>query len=373
MYQFKKALLSGEEDVLLREALALVEAHGPNGLSLRSLAQKAGISPSLLNYRYGSRNDLIRRAFEHGHKLDQAHWDAREGTFDRLSATQEDLPSLALAVVTDMVTRTRQTSLVYWLFLTASEREPDLSPAAPGWTRLAQAFWARRLAEAGLDPELAAPYAAGLNGAVRIGLLVPGNLQLMTWLNDVVLRLNQRVLQKAPSSPGDSAARCAIEQIALSRPRRMTQSRTDTPSRIVEAASTLILSHGPDALTHRLIAEASGISLSSLTHHFGSLAEIQLHAFERIYDTARQQSVADIPSGTSIEQLCHDVLPTLFRKARARGRENLAMDEIMIASSRKPETAGLAGGLMAMTGQTSTSRQSFPPLTGLMARYSGSS
>lgn len=354
MYQEKSAPALLEDEALLLQAIVMVEESGLRGLSLRTLAQKAGISPSLLTYRYGSREGLIRKVFDHARTLDEAAWQTWEKSFGDEGTPGVELASIAMAVVMDAVTCRRRTSLMHWLCMTAFARDQSLVPFAPDWAGLAAQFWRGRFREIGLAEELAAPFAAGLSGAIRIGLLARQDARLYAWMSDVVLRLCERMLGRPASLSGDSAARRAVERTWLEQPGHQLSSRTETPERILESAVALIVRRGPDALTHRLIAEDSGISLSSMTHHFSSLDEIMVRAFGLIYGRARRESMTGLPEGVSAKALSREVLPLILRRARARGPESAAMDEIILSASRKPETAPLAGALMAMAGQTST-------------------
>ncbi|WP_300381183.1 TetR/AcrR family transcriptional regulator [Henriciella sp.] len=358
-------------------AYPLVEAYGLKGLTLRNLAHTAGISPSLLTYRHGSRDGLLSAVFAEARSADETAWAMREKTFNITGTEPGHLLSIALATVTDSITRTRQTSLMQWICFTAAEREPAAKPAAAGWPQLSVDYWTHHFVRLGVDSQLSAPFAAALTGATRIGLLADGNPLLLSWMNDFIIRLCQRIGANPPSPAGDSHTRAAVEQTWRDQPRHAPASRSDTPDRIIDAAAGLLVSHGPDALTHRLIAEQTGISLSSMTHHFSSLDEIMLYAFERIYDRARTASSADLPQGINIERLSQEVLPEIFRRARARGQESVAMDEVILSAARKSETAPLAGALMAMTGQTSTAllrsveglRESVDRLDGQLFRF----
>lgn len=353
MYQNEARQCLEGDGGLFAHAIALVDAAGLKGLSLRTLAQKAGISPSLLTYRYGGREGVIRKTFDEACRLDRDNWARREAAFGGVGSRPEDLPSIALGVAMDMISRDRQATHLFWIFTAAVQRLPDLKSDAPAWGGLMPDFWFNCLERTGLDTRLSAPFAAGVNAAARIGLLARDNPMLLPWMVDVLQRLCQRLLGQPLLSPGDSAVRRAVEAAGFAGRGLDPASRTETPERIVESAAGIIATQGPDALTHRRIARESGISLSSMTHHFASLDEIMLLAFQRIYDEARRESVGAIPSGHSVESLSRIVLPDIFARARRRAANVAAMDEMILATVRKPETAPLAGALMATFGQTS--------------------
>jgi DNA-binding transcriptional regulator YbjK len=118
----------------------------------------------------------------------------------------------------------------------------------------------------------------------------------------------------------------------------------------------IIVESGPDALTHRAIAERAGVSLSSTTHHFASLDDILVSAFNLIYGNIRQQPVVstDLVQARRMETLLNILTEQALPGQRVAEREVMAMDEIMLAAARRPETQAIATGLLASVGRTST-------------------
>ena len=57
--------------------------------------------------------------------------------------------------------------------------------------------------------------------------------------------------------------------------------RESSRQSIIEAATALMSSGGPEALTASALAEAAGVSKATLFHHFKSLDDIVLEAFEQ--------------------------------------------------------------------------------------------
>ena len=354
MYQNAELREIESDDIVLSTAARQIVATGLKGLTLRTLARNTGISPSLLTYRYGSRDNLLLSVFKRARLQEEASWARRSAELKGLASRREQLTGLCLAIVTGIACQNTLTATLGWIGQVASERLTPLEQVTAGAPRTACTFWAERFDEMAIDPALAPSFSAGLQGAIRIGLLAGTDTRLWTWLNEVVLRLCERTAGLPLRSSGDSAARSALESLGVQQSAPRHESRTETPERIIETASALILSHGPDALTHRLIAKNSGVSLSSMTHHFGSLDEIMARAFDRIYTRASRESSIGLPPTSTIDSMCATILPDIFERARRRGSENTAMDEIILASSRSPGGALFAGALLAMTGRTST-------------------
>jgi DNA-binding transcriptional regulator YbjK len=53
---------------------------------------------------------------------------------------------------------------------------------------------------------------------------------------------------------------------------------------IVAAAAALVLSDGPDAVSHRSVASAAGVPLAATTYYFSSLTDLLVAAVERATD-----------------------------------------------------------------------------------------
>ena len=356
MYQFSQAHDTDQESGTLDLAVDLIAQSGLKGLSLRSLAQKAGISPSLLNYRYGSRDALAEKTFEHACSRNADFWRQRRDTLIRERMSPDDLPALAYAIVMDTTVAGHREAIAAWICQTQAARHGLYVETMRRWQADYVGFWQDALEAAGMDPELAPGLSAALTSACRIGLVAGPTPVASAWLYDTIQRITDCLLQRPPVRPGDSPWRQQTEHAILARtPRRDGDSQT-TADKIVDAAIRIILEAGPDALTHRAIAERAGVSLSSTTHHFASLDEIFLHAFSLIYDHISRETIDAAASlrAKSLDGLLDMLTPRLRDGAEARDQEVMAMDEIMLAAARRRETQPIAIGLLAMVGRTST-------------------
>ncbi|MEM5518032.1 TetR family transcriptional regulator [Henriciella sp. AS95] len=341
-------------DDVLGAAADQILRSGLKGLTLRSLAQSVGISPSLLSYRYGSRENLILAVFEQAISAREENFAGLASQLHGVASRPDQLPSLALGVAGVTTGPQADIALIGWVGQAVSQRIPGLAEIMANWPASACSFWAERFDEMGIERQLAYAFSAGFEVAVRIGLLAGSDARIKIWMTDVILRLCERITRCPVSSPGDSAARQQLAAAGLNQAAAAPEPRTGTAERIIEAACALILSHGPDALSHRLIASETGISLSSMTHHFRSIDEIMMRAFDRIYERARRETSDRVPDVNTIDELCSTVLPAILERASMRGSENTAMDEIILAASRSPDAASYSGALLAMTGRTST-------------------
>ena len=357
LYQFEQIPDKDTAEDALDLALDLIVQSGLKGLSLRSLAQKAGISASLLNYRYGSRDALARQALTKACARSADAWTGRTATFLAEDITPADLPAIFDAIVLETVVSGHREAMAAWICQAKAVRYGLYQDIASQWHADCTAFWKAILARAGLADELAPGVCAVLIGACRIGLITRPTPAASAWLHDVVQRISDRLLRRPAQRPGDSLWRAQIERNLLADQPAAPPDSTSTPDRIIDAAAALISESGPDALTHRAIAERAGVSLSSTTHHFRSLEEILLNTFRAIYDRLCQETIeATRPAGKmSIAKLLDSLSMRIDADTSDRERRVMAMDEIILAAARRPETQPIAAGLFATMGTTSTS------------------
>ncbi len=344
---------SGQNE-LLAYGLEIVDTGGLKALTLRSLAQKAGVSPSLLNYRFGSRDGLVSRLFEYARDLDAEFWHECSETVAAMTLSLHHVPVISLSIVQTCIQRARSLERLRWICSTLAARDPGYLGRAGKWAGLPCAFWTGLLRQVGADEALGPSLAATMSGAIRTGLVAHDNLLVSAWVSDIVLRATERLLHLPLTMQGDSPARARIEALAQASVALQPEGRTDTPERILTSAAALILSSGPDAVTHRDIASHAGVSLSSLTHHFSSLDAIIRSAFERIYTRAQHDYGARLPAQMTMGEFMQTVLPAMFEQSAGRGQEATAMDEIILCTSRDHDTTLMSSGLMSMVGRTSS-------------------
>ena len=351
MYQDRDAgeKVEDRDAILLVQAGGLVMEGGLPSLTLRSLAQAAGVSPSLVTYRFGSREMLVRRMFEAARVRDGAFWQRMEERTGGLALSPGGLAGLMA------VTAGAREQVLRWACASEAARVPALQDISRDWSRHGLAFWRSILARAGCDEALAPAMSACMLWVIRVGLTAPGEALLThSWMMDLAHRLAARLFGEGVVSAADSPARQQIEALAQRGRTPAEGPRKPTPERIIDAAAKLAGERGPGALTHRLIAKEAGVSLSSMTHHFASLGEIQHRAFAKLYEHARKASGPDLPANLSIDTFTREIMPAILRRAEAQGHSAIAMDEIILAASRASHTEALGSGLMALVGQSST-------------------
>lgn len=115
----------------------IVADEGLAGVSMRTVADRAGVSLRLVQYYFGTKDQLMRRTMTHLEEQSRRRWRARLGNDERSATPQELLEKYAEeALPTDAPSR--QFQLVYRAFTVAALVDPKLSraPLSDGTRRL---------------------------------------------------------------------------------------------------------------------------------------------------------------------------------------------------------------------------------------------
>ncbi|MBM7804897.1 DNA-binding transcriptional regulator YbjK [Geodermatophilus bullaregiensis] len=109
---------------------------------------------------------------------------------------------------------------------------------------------------------------------------------------------------------------------------------------IVETAARLVLTDGPDALSHRAVASASGLPLAATTYYFDSLDDLRTAAVEQVVRAEvaeAEQAVAALPrrarSAAATARLVADVV---LGPGRHGDEELHSLYERFLACGRHP-------------------------------------
>lgn len=104
-------------------------------------------------------------------------------------------------------------------------------------------------------------------------------------------------------------------------------------ARLLDAAVRVVAGSGFAALTHRAVAEAAGVSLASVTHHYASIDVLRRAMFEHA-GSAIGLDLASLVSGAAgehaaVPQICAAFAARLVRERRA---ETAAVFEMIVAA-----------------------------------------
>lgn len=342
-----------DDDHLFVTAAELNASDGLSSVTIREVAKRAAISPSGLLYKYKNRETFLENLFRWAIRQDEQNWAQKTQTFSNLTVTEADLAPLSKAVVINNAQQNRVLITLLWDLQLHAERHVALKPLVREWRQLDIKFWTGLFAATGRPLPLATGWASAMLIFQRLLILSPNTETGLCWANDAIQRLYDRLSDRPATRPGDSIWRKASEHI-LDPADTPEENLAPTAQRILSSASELIMSNGSAALSHRAIARDSGVSLSSLTHHFASLDDILIGAFSRIYENARQraESVHKNRPSYSRQEFIQKIVPNLSGPQKQEQTASIAMDDIILTASRRKESQPLAIALFAMTGST---------------------
>lgn len=354
MYQSASiALKTNENMAVFSHALSLTAKSGLSALTVRDLASYTDVSASGFLYRFGSRENFLLEFMDWLIQENTLYWRARKNSLLDIQFQRTDLPGLMNAIVAERTTLYQAQAIALWEFEILSTRMPEVRTRLDDWRRGDLDFWAACFEHLGLPEQAIEGWAGAVLAAKRISLLGGDLSTNLAWVHDVLQRLYHRILGEEVDAPGDSIWRAKAEA-ALST--KVPIQDEGTPSRIISAASEIILEKGCAALSHRAISKHSGVSLSSTTHHFRTLNDIMLGAFEKIYADARATAERVPAYGTTYSKadFLTKILPKLSHEQQSTANRTLAMEEIALFTSRHENMHNVSRALYAQAGSTMT-------------------
>jgi len=341
---------SGDEHVLTH-AVQIVSQSGVDALTVRALADRCGKSPSFISYRFGSKQGLLAALADHVESHLQTIWQRRFSDLPSHSLDQQTLASLSLGILVENSVLHRDLMRAVWALQVCALREPGGHARAPNFG-IAASFWERVLASAGLGVDIADGLAGTLESLGHTLLIEDPAAVLTAWCADVVNLLFAHLMDGAERKSADSPWRLRHAPSGLAYSAEDLAS--PTRGRIIETAKAIIVSDGYRAVSHREIARRSGVSLSSTTHHFASLEDIQMSAYWSFYReaTTGARAVQSDQHTQSFIEYIDQVLPEIFRSAQSSGLTHIVFEEILLLSAQKDALREMGLALFASMGET---------------------
>lgn len=303
----------GVREALLEQTIAMIDSSGVEELSIKSVCESVGVSPSLANYYFTGRGGLIScvitRALD-DLRIRQRHDDPR--------ATPEE--RLAHALSASVEWAAAHPSLLAAVVLRFSDSFSTDAPEAI--TRDLHRAWCdiehecALLANSFIDGEPV--HARGLH-------LLWVLLGSVAWLTFPTLGTNSHEIARAhlPMSP---AALLAMLHRAFASPVAVTEwahdeedddsptSRSTRESLIRITAGLLRTSDGRST-SARTVCEIAGCAPSLVTYHFGTFESLVAHAATHVFVTASQRAAEKGLSHLPADQRLGDWLWIVARSA----------------------------------------------------------
>ncbi len=279
---------------ILDAGIAHVVAEGFNTLTLRPLAERAGVSVGTISHYMGAKDQLLSRIVVHARTLDAAFF---APWMERARLLGEASHAFRLALVEETfnawIERGFDRVVLYCELVGARGLTGEVQTALAEWAQLHNDAWAALMASAQdgrvlsayLTDEAAFTISLGANPAYRclrrlcLERLL-GGPEAMAPARDTTLSLFRRF--QAELAPPRSVVGAAND---------------DQPAKkqaIAKAAGQVIVRGGVEAVTHRAVAQAAGAPASTVVYHFGAreaLVEAGLEAVIRHFHSWRARRV----------------------------------------------------------------------------------
>lgn len=350
-------------DPLVETTLALMASRA-GGPAVREIAAAAGVSPSLINYRFGSIETLRKAALSVSLERDGARWENRQRGLLSAPVSRADLAGLLNELLIDESRPDDRLAALRWLRILSAVRGG--AGAAGPFSSAELAFWielGRRLDLSFGEQRTLTAFFHGLAFGHLIGAAMPG---FQAWSSSLVNRFSQRLFGLPVSWPGaDSAWRAFADDVTALE----GGARNAHPTRqaILNGAVQILIEEGVSSLTHRRLALASDASVSSVIHFFDGRRAILREAYGLLYGRLRERTFSqwelkEADAGSLSPRTLAERLSARDPRGEQVTRQEMSgLLNAMFEASRDPETAQLALSLFARSGETSRSLLHFLP------------
>jgi len=324
---------------ILSAALALVADDGYAGLSLRSLADRVGVSVRTVTHHFGDRSGLVRALIGYAAAADLAAASPWRARASRLAAQDRaGRAMIAEAALDDWTTTSRATALLFCELLRQPPEEHGAADALEAWAQARAAFWS----------DVAGPCAPGDLLAMYVldeatFSLCLSNLSAYRALRRLCLsRLMTGVLARGAIAAGEAALFADLVADLAPPDSIVVGAATPRPrtkrDEIAAHAAAIIVEHGVDHLTHRAVAAAADVPSSTVVYQFGARDDLVIGALEAVI-AKLHASIADSGlRGT----------PAMRERARETSRATTA---VALGAIRYPKLAPHAADMRRRRGE----------------------
>lgn len=281
---------------LAKPAFEMVARQGLDTLTLRPLAQNAGMSLSSMANRIGHKSQLIRQLIGEAQQIDAA---MKQPV---LAGAGASLTAAELAEICDLALEHQQSApwlaVFFGEIIQASASDGDAAEALTPWLADQLAFWqalVQKLAtgETGLDAELLAKALLGYSIDETAHGCALNGLPAYRRLRRLCLgRLCQGRFTSPQSHRHGALFQLLVEElgriddpIAIIKPSKVAIDRK--ADRYAAAAGHILVHQGAGAVTHRSVAALAGVAASTLSYHFKTREDLISGAMARIIQRLR--------------------------------------------------------------------------------------
>lgn len=295
---------------ILDAARAVIAQRGLAGMSLRTVAEHAGISVGSISYRIGDRAALVMALVDREIEIIAAlseDWQARLGGIDPIAAGI--LPDLICEWL-DLPTRRTSAIVVCELALMAS-RDPQALPGLESLFDASEAFWRDLLGTTPGGRTLAKRVASYCIDEQSFSLLLSANADYRLLRQSTVRGLlrDDGILVRQDWTDWHMLLVDRLAEPAAAALDKAADIPEGIKATIADQIADMIIAQGVGALSHRGVAEALTMATSSVAHHYPAQRDILFAGVEAIYRRMRatiEASNGAAPGGGEITRLTHE-------------------------------------------------------------------
>jgi AcrR family transcriptional regulator len=327
---------------LIEAVLVAWETRGRGAVSVRAIAQAAGVPPSSLYHHFGEIEHLYEAA-QAAATAAAEQWCAAQ--VEALAGIEhlaiEAMGPLLATLIDDWARDGRRLAFAWREYQLMAARDPRYAPACQDWRRMWHAFWQRLCSQVG-QPAVWELIALFFDGE--------SFLHLMRWRRAIdrpaleetcaawTRWLRGEVVEEGP------LRRLAREQALCAMP---DTGHVDGPAAaIAGAAADILEKSGVAGLTHRAVAVQAGLTLGTVSHKFRTSADLVRAAYEACY--ARLTRSED--GAARFAGLEEDA--ALRLAAGMYYSRQLAIEELMLVSARDDTLRPFMPQLRYLRGRT---------------------
>ncbi|OWR00403.1 helix-turn-helix domain-containing protein [Sphingopyxis witflariensis] len=295
---------------ILDAARAVIAQRGLAGMSLRTVAEHAGVSVGSISYRIGDRAALVTAIVDREIEIVAAFaqdWLAR----------LDGIAPVAAGILPDLICEwldlgERRTSAIVGceLALLAS-RDPQSLPKVAALFDAGETFWRDLLATTPGGAITARRIASYCIDEQPFSLLLSANADYRLLRQSTVRGLLRDDAELA-NKDWSNWHMLLVERLAAPAAAALDKAASITEgakAMIAEHIADVVIAQGVGALSHRVIAEASTTAASSIAHHYPTQRDILFAGVEAIYRRMRANIEAaggTVPGGGEVIRLTHE-------------------------------------------------------------------
>lgn len=342
-----KAAESSSFDRFITVVTGQWEMLGAAGMSARRISGLTEAPVSSIYHHFGSLEHLLL-ASQRQCLVEAKLWCDRQcRQFDGLDASPAAFAGFFAQITDGWCEEQRGLAFAWRECQLLAHQSPLFGDAAREWAALWQRFWSEAGRRFGLGADSIVAQRVFENESffhmIRWRRLVDRAAldetarTLGAWLTGTAL----------PAAPWREFAR---EAALRSMP--VLPDRDETAARIVETAARIIDEDGLARLTHRAVAERTGLTLGTVSHKFRTKPALLEAAFEGLYRANVERLQAEAPARDTArdlaDALARDLAGMMQRGGNARGR-----DELLVATARDASLRQFGAQLRYLRGRTS--------------------